>query len=115
MGTSAHDVRSPRWFELGLAQILVGFVDPVLARWIEDIQIDGVHKCFRFVRHMRRNRQYLARVDHDLLAVDPELQGTFQDVSELLVVMAVLRNNASSFKQDPGQHDVPAYDELALQ
>ena len=39
-----------------------------------------------------------AGMDHDLFAVDPELQRAVEDIGELLVVMAVFGNNAAFFE-----------------
>ena len=55
------------------AQVLISLVNPVGARRVEDIEIDRVQQGFSFVRHVRRNGQDLARIHHDLLAVNPEL------------------------------------------
>ena len=51
----------------------------------------------------------------DLFAIDPELQRPIEDVSQLLVVMAVFGNDASLFQEHAGQHDFLADNELTLQ
>ena len=96
------------------SQILVGSVDPVGARWRKDVEVDSVFEGFGFVRHVGGNAESFAGVYDDLFAVDPELESAFEDVGELLVVMAVLGDDASFFQKDAGEHDFLADDELAL-
>lgn len=97
------------------AEVLVGFVDPVFARRIEDVEIDRVHQRFGFMRHVGRNGQDFARTHDDFFSVDPELERAIKNVGDLLVVMAVLGNDASFFQQNASQHDVLADDEMAPQ
>ena len=59
--------------------------------------------------------KHFAGVHHDLLAVDPELQRAIEDVGELLVVMAVHRDDAAFLQQHPRHHDLLADHKLALQ
>src|SRR5215813_10623177 len=43
-------------FGLALSpQILIGLINPVLARRSEYVEIDGVFQCLGLVRHVRRN------------------------------------------------------------
>ena len=72
-------------------------------------------KRFGFVRHVRRDAKNLSGMDNNFTAVDPELQRTIQYVRQLLVVMAVLGDDASLFKQDARHHNFLADHELALQ
>src|SRR3989454_7555136 len=97
------------------AQVLVGLVDPVGPRWIEHIQVHGVRQGLSLVRHVRGNSQHLTGVHHDFFAVNPEFQRTFQNISNLLVVMAVLGNDAAPLEEDACQHDVLPDDKLPLQ
>jgi len=96
-----------------LAQICVGFIDPVGARRVKDVEIDGVHERLGPMRHVGRNGQNFARVHDDLFAIDPEFQRAFQDVSDLLIVMAVLGHDASLLEQDASEHDVLPDHEVA--
>src|SRR5471030_216802 len=73
-----------------VSQINICFVEPVLARRIEHVQINGVFHRFRFMRHVGRNTQHLSGANNDFLAVNPELQRAFKNVSELLVDVAML-------------------------
>src|SRR5260370_13109199 len=103
------------WSLLPSPQVLVRVIDEVGARGIEDVQSHSVFERLSLVRHVRGNAENLARMDHDLLAVNPELQRTVEDVSQLLVVMAVLRDNASFLQQHARQHDFLANHKLTLQ
>jgi len=96
-------------------EILIGLVDPVSAGRIEDVEVDSVFEGFGFVRHVRRDAERLAGVDHDFLAVDPEFERSFENVGELLVVVVVFRDDAAFFEQHASEHDALADYELALQ
>ena len=54
-------------------------------------------------------------MDHDLFAVDPELQRALENVGELLVVVAVQRDDAALLHENASHHNVVADDEMALQ
>src|SRR5260370_21743231 len=95
-------------------QVLVRLVDPVGARGIEDVEIASVFQRLSFVRHVRRDAENFAGIDNDLPAVNPELQRTFEDVSQLLVVMTVLGNDAAFLQQHARQHDLLANYKLTL-
>ena len=64
---------------------------------------------------LRRDAEDFAGVDDDFFAVDPELERAFENVGELLVVVAVLGDDAAFLQQHASQHDFLADDELALQ
>ena len=51
----------------------------------------------------------------DLLAVNSELERAIEDISQLLVVMAVLRHDAAFFQQHARHHNLLPDDELPLQ
>ncbi len=76
--------------------------------------VNCILKRLRLVRHVRRNGQDLAAIHHDLPAVNPEFQRSFQNVSDLLIVVTVLRHGRTLLQQNAGDHDVLAHDELAL-
>jgi len=78
-------------------EILVGLINPVGAGWTEYVEVDGVDDGLGFVRHVGRDAEYFAGVDHDLFAVDPELERAVEDVGELLVVVAVFGDDAAFF------------------
>jgi len=96
-------------------EVIIGFVDPVGPWRIEHIKIDCIHDGLCLVRHVGRDGQHFAGVDHDLLAIDPELERSFQNVSNLLVVMAVQGHDAALLQKYSRQHDALSYDEMALQ
>ena len=56
--------------------------------------------CLGFVRHIGRDAENFAGMNGDFFAVDPELQCAIEDVGELLVVMAVLGNDAAFFQKE---------------
>jgi hypothetical protein len=64
---------------------------------------------------VRWNAQDLAGVDYDFLPVNPELESAIEDVCQLLVVVAVLGNDAAFFQQHPRHHDFLSDYELTLQ
>jgi len=88
-----------------MAEIVIGFVQPVLAGRIKNVKINGVFQRPGFVRHVRRDAEHFARPDDDFLAVNGELQGSFEDVGDLLVVMMVERDVSAFFHQHPSKHD----------
>jgi hypothetical protein len=96
-------------------QIVVCLVDPIGAWGIEHVEVDRVYKGFGFVGHVARDGEDFARVDHDFFAVDPELEGAFEDIGDLLIVVAVQGDNAALLHEDAGDHDVLADYQLALQ
>lgn len=49
--------------------------------------------------HMGRDAEHFTGVDHDFFAIDPELERAVEDVSELLVVVAVFGNDAAFFRR----------------
>src|SRR5271165_6201867 len=100
-------------FCIRLPQISVGFIDPIGTGWGEDVEIDGVHECFSPVWHVRWNGQNLARIYHNLFAVNAEFQRAFQNVSDLLVVMAVFGDEASFLEQDASDHHILSDDKVA--
>src|SRR5260370_41816925 len=50
-------------------QIVIGLVEPVFARGIEDIQVHGIFQRPGFVGHVWRDAQHFAGADDDLLAI----------------------------------------------
>ena len=97
------------------SQILVGLVDPIGSRRIEDIEVDCVFHGFGLMRHVGRNAEHLAGVNHDFFAVNPELKSTIKDIGQLLVVVAVLGHDASLLQQHARHHDLLSDDKLPLQ
>jgi hypothetical protein len=97
------------------AQILIGVVDPIGAWRIEYVKVDGVFHRFRFMRHVGGNAKHFARVHHNFLAVDPELQRTIENVGELLIMMAMLGHDAALFQQHASYHNLLTDHELPLQ
>jgi hypothetical protein len=94
---------------------LVSLIDPIGARRIENVEIDRVFERLSFVRHVGGDAENFAGVDNDFLTVDPELQRSVENVSELFVMVAVLGNDATFFKEHARQHNFLADDELPSQ
>src|SRR5262249_26885465 len=90
----------PAASRLGVTEISVGLVEPVLTWRIEDVYVDRIFDGLGLVRHVGGNAEDFARTNNDFLAVNPELQRAFHDVGELLVHMAVLRHDATLLQQD---------------
>ena len=60
--------------------------------------------------HIGRDAQDFARAHDDLLAVNRELQGTFEDVGDLFIMMMVHRHMRALLEEHARQHDfVPHY------
>src|SRR5580765_3115637 len=96
-------------------QVLIGLINPVGARRSKDVEIDSVFQGQRLMRHVRRNTEHFSRVNDNFFAVDIELERALDDVGQLLVVMAVKRDNTSLLEQHAGQHDLLSNHKLALQ
>src|ERR1043165_8023931 len=93
---------------LFLPEIVVRLVEPVLSWRAEDVDVERVGECFRFVLHVRRDVQDFAGEHvHDLRLVftDPEAQAAFEDVGDLLVLVRVTRHDSALLEIDMGQHD----------
>src|SRR4029077_19041082 len=96
------------------AQILVGLVNPVGTRWAEDVEVDGIRQRFGFMRHMRRDGQYLSAVHDDHFAVNPELERSFENIGDLLVVVTMFRHDAALFQQYTCEHHFLTNHKLTL-
>src|ERR1700737_2606967 len=81
-----HGSHSP-----AVPQVVVGLVQPVFARGVEDVQVDGVLESPGLVWHVRWYAQYLTGAYHDFFPINGELHCAFKDICDLLVVMVVLR------------------------
>src|SRR5438034_4424526 len=62
---AARESRSAE--SLPLPQIVVGLVEPVIARRGEHVDVERVLERVRLVRHVRGDVQHLSRPHHDLL------------------------------------------------
>src|ERR1051326_751084 len=95
------------------AQIVVVFLQPVMPDGAEDVQVERVLEGDRHVRHVGRNVQYLPFVDHNLLAADLEFERAFQNVSDLLAFVMMLRHHRALGQEDLGDHRLVAGNDLA--
>ena len=98
-----------------LAQIGVGFVDPIGARRGEDVEVDGIFEGLGLVGHMGRDAEDLPGAHGDGLSADDEVKRTFENVGDLLVVVAVHGYDAAFAEEDAGEHHLLANDELAVE
>jgi hypothetical protein len=101
-----------------LPEVGVGLVEPVLARRIEDVDVECILERFRLVVDVGRNGEHLAGADDDdlgFILADPELERTLDDVRDLLVVVIVLRHDASLLEIDVRDHHAVAGDQAAVE
>ncbi len=98
------------------AEVGVVFVDPVLAGWGEDVEVDGVLEGDGGVGDAAGDDEDFAGVDGvDVSVAEVELDGALEDEGDLLVVVGVGRDDAAFGEDDAGEHGLSAGDELALQ
>src|SRR5882724_1166386 len=102
------------WASASVAQIVVGFVQPIFPRWIEDVEVDGVFEGPGFVGHVRRDAQDFACAYDDFFSVDGEFQRAFKDVGDLFVVVMMQRDVGAFFHDHAGQHDLVTNDHFAI-
>ncbi len=95
-----------------LPQIGIVFVDPILTGWIEDVQVDRILKRDRFMRHVGWNAEHFPRGDREFPVVDVEVQGAFEDIGDLLIVMAMQGHPGALLQQDARGHHIGAHDHL---
>src|SRR6267378_168168 len=93
------------WTLATVSQIVVGLVQPVLARGIEDVEVHRIFESPGLVRHVRRYAQHFAGANDDLLAIDGKLQRAFEDVAHLLVVVVVQRHVRAFLHEHARQHN----------
>ena len=55
-----------------MAEVIVGFVQPVFTRGIEDVEVHGVFQGPGFMRHIWRNAQDFAGADYEKAVYYPE-------------------------------------------
>jgi hypothetical protein len=102
--------------QTGLAEVGVVFVDPVLAGWGEDVEVDAVDQGGGGVGKVAWDDEDFASVDGVGGAiVEVEAEGAFDDEGDLLVGVGVAGDDAAFFEKDAGEHGLIAGDELALE
>jgi len=95
-------------------EVGVGFFDPVLTGWSEDVEVDGVFESGGGVGKVGRDDEDFAGVDDVRGAVvEVEAERALQDEGQLFIGVRVARNDASSGEHDAGKHGLGAGDELA--
>jgi hypothetical protein len=99
--------------DLLFAKVAVVFVDPVLAGWGEDVEVDGVFKGCGGVGEVAGDDEYLACSDGVRGAVVVvEAKCALGDEGDLLVWMRVAWNDAAFGEHDASEHGEAAGDEL---
>jgi hypothetical protein len=96
------------------AEVAVVFVDPVLTRWSEDVEVDAIFLGGCGVGEIAGDDEDFAGVDGVRgSVVEVEAESTFGNESDLLVGMGVARHDAAFGENDTGKHRLGAGDELA--
>jgi hypothetical protein len=96
------------------AEVGVVFVDPVLAGWGEDVEVDAVFDGGGGVGKVAGDDEDLAGVDRvGGAVVEVEAEGAFGDKSDLLVGVGVAGDDAAFGEHDAGEHGFFAGDEFA--
>ena len=88
-------------------------IEPILADWRKQIELERVVERFRLVVDPGRNVQNLTFPDGDFLAVDEELEGPLEHVRHLLALVIVHRHERAFLQVNLGQHFALAGDDLA--
>src|SRR6202035_4949561 len=99
MSPSGPDTTPWAWRLTAVPQVVVGFVEPILTRRVENIQVDGVFLGPGFVRHIWRNAQHFSGAYYNFRPSHVEFQRPCQDIGDLLVVMVMQRNVRTLFHQ----------------
>src|ERR1700730_12093446 len=95
-----------------LPQVSIIFIDPILTGRIKDVQVDRVLQRNRLMRHVGWNAQHFPSRDREFPVVDVEVQGAFENIGDLLIVMAVQRHPGALLQQDARGHYVGAHNHL---
>jgi hypothetical protein len=111
---SAFDGSSVFEVQRLFAEVAVVFVDPVLAGWSEDVEVDAIFLGGCGVGEIAGDDEDFASVDGVRGAVvEVEAESAFGDEGDLLVGMGVAGNDAAFGENDAGKHRLRAGDELA--
>ena len=96
------------------AEVGVVFVDPVLAGWGEDVEVDAVFFCGGGVGEVAGDNEDFAGVDGVRGAVvEVEAESALGDEGDLLVGVGVARDDAAFGEDYAGEHRLFAGDEFA--
>ena len=102
------------FFNPFLTEVTVVFVDPVLAGWGEDVEVDAVGERGGGVRKIAGDDEDFAGVDGLRRAVvKVEAESTLGDEGDLLIVVGVAGNDRAFGEDDAGEHGFFAGDEFA--
>jgi hypothetical protein len=97
-----------------LTEVAVVFVDPVLAGWGEDVEVDAVGERGGRVREIAGDDEDFAGMDGvGGAVVEVEAEGTLGDEGDLLIVVGVARDDATFSEDDAGEHGFFASDKFA--
>jgi hypothetical protein len=96
------------------AEVGVVFVDPVLAGWGEDVEVDAVFFGGGGVGQVAGDDEDFAGVDGvGGAVVEVEAESPLRDEGDLLVVVGVAGDDAAFGEDDAGEHRLVAGDEFA--
>src|SRR5271156_4372375 len=117
MATRPFSPRSMRsvLFELWVvAEIVVGFVDPVFAAGGEEINVHGVFQGLGFVRNVGRDQKDFAGMHHGGFAIiEEKFQRARHDERKLLAAMGVARHDAAFCDENARERGIFAAHHLA--
>jgi hypothetical protein len=106
----------PGLYDWLFAEVGVFFVDPVLAGWGEDVEVDAVFDGGGGVWEVAGDDEDFAGVDGvGGAVVEVEAESAFGDEGDLLVGVGMAGDDAALFENDAGKHGLIAVDELACE
>ena len=115
-GSIRRPFRLVRCVRLGsdFAEVGVVFVDPVLAGWGEDVEVDAVFLGSCGVGKVAGDDEDFAGVDGVRGAVvEVEAKSALGDEGDLFVGVGMARDDAAFGEDDAGEHGLIAGDELS--
>jgi hypothetical protein len=99
-----------------LTEVAVVLIEPVLAGWGEDVEVDGVFEGLGGVGEVAGDDEDLAGSDDVRGAVaHDEAERSLEDEGELLVGVGVGWDDAALGEDDAGEHRLSAGNELAAE
>ena len=98
------------------AEVTVVFIDPILARRSEDVEVDAVGEGGGGVEDVAGDDEDLAGVyGVGRTVVEVEAECAFGDEGDLLVGVGVAGDDAAFGEVEAGEHGLLSVDELALE
>ena len=91
-------------FLLAATQIRIRLIHPIHPDRREHVDVEGVFERHRAMRHVRRNQQHFALAHDHLAAFEIKLQRAFDDISDLLAFVMMLRHHRVFLQIDVREH-----------